>query len=73
MHEQDELAVGGGEEESLAAALRAAEPASLEHLQRRIERLQRGNVRRPGLRDREGRHRVIELAPPRLHFRQFRH
>ena len=73
MDEQDELAVGGREEEALAAALHAAELPALEGLQRRVERLQRRDVRRAGLRDREGRDRVIELASPRLHLRELRH
>ncbi len=49
------------------------EATSLEGGERRVERLQRGDVRRPGLRDRNGGNRVIELAPPRLHLRKLRH
>ena len=69
MDEQDELAVGGREEQPLALAFHAAELPALEGVERRVEGLQRGDVRRAGLRDRERRDRVIELASPRLHLR----
>ena len=46
---------------------------ALERGERRVERLQRGDVRRPGLRDRERRHGVVQLAPPRLHLRKLGH
>ena len=69
VHEQHELAVVGREEQPLPAALGPAEPAALELRERRIERLQGRDVRRPGLRDRERGHRVIQPAPPRLHLR----
>ena len=71
--EQHELAVVGGEEQPLAAPLGAAEAPALERVERRVERLQRRDVRRPGLRDREGRDGVVELAPPRLHLRELGH
>ncbi len=71
--EEHELAVVGGEEEALAAPLDAAEAPAFERGERRVERLQRRDVRRAGLRDREGRHRVTELAPPGLHLRVFGH
>jgi hypothetical protein len=71
--EEDELAVVGREQEALAAPLGAAEATALERVERRVERLQRGDVRRPCSRDGEGRHRVVKLAPPRLHLRQLGH
>ena len=58
------------------AACRAArrrEAPALERRERRVERLQRRDVRRAGFRDRERRDRVRQLSPPRLHLRQFRH
>src|SRR5262249_10281604 len=55
VHEQHELAVVGGEEEPLAAAFGALEAAAFELAKRRVERLQRRDVRRARLRDREGR------------------
>src|SRR5437660_222737 len=50
---QDELAVVGREEEVFAAALGAFEPAAVEGLQRRVDRLQRRDVGRPRALDRE--------------------
>jgi hypothetical protein len=73
VHQQDELAVLGRKQHPLCAALGARESPPLERSQRRIERLQRRDVRGAGLRDREGRDRRVEFAPPRLHFRQFGH
>jgi hypothetical protein len=52
VHEQHELVVVGREQEALRAPLDAAQPLALERLQRRVERLQRGDVRRAGLHDR---------------------
>ncbi len=71
--EEDELAVVGGEEKPLAAPLGPTEATALERVERRVERLQRGDVRGAGLGDREGRHRVVELPPPRLHLRKLGH
>jgi hypothetical protein len=69
MDEKHELAVVGRKEEALAAPLGTAKTAAFERRHRRVERLERGDVRGAGLRDREGRHRVVQLAPPRLHLR----
>ena len=69
VHDQHELAVLGREEQPLATALGPPEAPALELLERRVEGLQRRDVRRPGLRDRERGHRVIQPAPPRLHLR----
>ena len=46
MHHQDELAVGGRQQEPLGAPLDAAEALPVERGDRRVERLQRGDVRR---------------------------
>src|SRR5581483_4228314 len=73
VHPQDELAVLGGEDEVLAAPLRAGEPPPLERGQRRVDRPQGRDVRRPGTRDRRPRDERVELARPRLHLRQLRH
>ena len=70
---QHELAVVGGEEQALAAPLDAAQATALERVERRVERLQRRDVRRSRLLDREGRHGVVQLAPPRLHLRELGH
>ena len=69
VNHQDELAVLGREEQALAAALGSPEAAALEGLERRVERLQGRDMRRPRLRDRERRDRVIQPAPPRFHLR----
>jgi hypothetical protein len=71
--EQHELGVVGREEEALAAPFGATEAAALERIERRVEGLQRRDVRRSGVRDRERRHGLVELTPPRLHLRQLRH
>jgi hypothetical protein len=73
VYEQHELSVVGPEEKSFAAPLGAPEPSTLQRVERRVERLQRRDVRRAGLRDRERRHLVVQLAPPRLHLRQLGH
>jgi hypothetical protein len=73
MNEKDELAVLGREEESLAASVRARESSSLERGERRVERLERRDVRRACLRDRKRRDRVGELAPPRFHLGKLGH
>ena len=71
--EEHELAVGGREEEPLRAALGPAELAALERGERRVERLQRRDVRGAGLRDRERGDRVRQLSAPRLHLRELGH
>src|SRR4051812_17921139 len=71
--EEHEPAVVGREEEALAAPLGAAEATALERVERRVERLQRGDVRRPRTRDGERRDRVVQLTPPRLHLRKLGH
>ena len=63
---QLQLAVGGGEEEPLAAAPSACEATALELAQGRVEGLQRRDVGGPGLQDRRRRHERVELAHPRL-------
>ena len=73
MDEQNELAVLGREEQPLAPPLGACQPTALERRQRRVERLQRGDVRGAGFLDRERPHRVVQAAPPRLHLRQLGH
>ena len=64
-----ELAVVGREEQPLAPAAGALEPAAVELAQRRVERLQRGDVRRARLQDRARGHERVKLAHPRLDFR----
>ena len=71
--EQHELAVLGREQEPLRPPPRAREPPALERRERRVERLQRRDVRRPGLHDRERAHRLVELATPGLHLRELGH
>ncbi|MBA2475436.1 MAG: hypothetical protein H0V40_05725 [Actinobacteria bacterium] len=67
---QDELPVVGREAEPLAAALGSPEPSSLERAERRVERLQRGDVRRAGALDGRGADGLVERAPQRLDLRQ---
>jgi hypothetical protein len=67
MDVEDELAVVGGEEEVLAAAACAREAPAIERPERRVERLQRRNVRRPCLGDRRARERLVERPPCRLY------
>ena len=64
---QLQLAVVGREEQPLPPPMGALEPPPFELPQRRVERLQRRDVRRPCLQDRGGRHERVELAQPRLH------
>ena len=64
--EQDELAVLGREAEPLAAPLGPGEAPAFERAQRRVDRLQRRDVSRAGLLDREGADRVVQAAAPRL-------
>jgi hypothetical protein len=67
VHEQDELAVLGREEEPFRAPPGAREPPALERGERRVEGLERRDVRRPGLLDRECGNRAVERATPGLH------
>jgi hypothetical protein len=64
---QDELAVVRGEEEVLATPPSAREVPTVERRERRVERLQRRDVGRPGLGDRRAAHRLVERQPSRLH------
>jgi hypothetical protein len=64
---QDELAVVRGEEEVLATPPSSREAPTVERRERRVERLQRGDVGRPGLGDRRAAHRLVERQPSRLH------
>src|SRR5205807_4972854 len=65
VHEQHELAVIRREVEALRPPPRTLEAPALERGERRVEGLQRCDVRRAGLRDRERTHRLVEPAPPR--------
>ena len=71
MDEQHELAVLGGEEEPLRAALGAGKTPTIERRERRVEGLQRRDVRRPGLLDREGADRIVQRSAPGFDLRQF--
>ncbi len=66
---QDEVVAVDGEEEVLAAPLGALQPPAVERRQRRVERLQRGDVRGAGLLDRRRGDERIELPHPRLDLR----
>jgi hypothetical protein len=70
--QEDELVVVGREQEALRAALDAAEALAFERLQRRVERLQRGDVRGTCLLDRRPLHVRVELAAPRLDLGELR-
>jgi hypothetical protein len=63
---EDEVLVIGREEKVLAAAPGTGEAEALERGEGRLERLQRGDVRRPGLLDRGGADRLVERLPPGL-------
>jgi hypothetical protein len=63
---EDEVAFLGREEEVLAAPFRAGEAPPLERGERRVERLQRGDVGRAGLLDRRRSDRLVEQLPPGL-------
>jgi hypothetical protein len=63
---QDEVALLRGEEQVLAAAPRAGEPQALERRERRVERLQRRDVRRAGLLDRRAPYSLVQSAARRL-------
>jgi hypothetical protein len=69
VHHQHELAVTGGEQEAFRAPL-DVQRAAVERRQRRIDRLQRRDVGRPGALDRRSGDERIELAAPRLDFGQ---
>src|SRR3954453_5114593 len=71
--EQDELAVLRREEKPLGPTIRSREPPAVERGERRIERLQRRDVRRPGLLDRKRGDGIVERAAPSFHLWQFRH
>jgi hypothetical protein len=60
MHVQDEVALFRREEEVLATALRAREPATFKRRKRRVEGLQGGDVCRSGLVDWSGSDRLVE-------------
>jgi hypothetical protein len=63
---EDEVPLLGREEKVLAAPAGPGEPATFECRQRRIERLQRGDVRRPGPLDRCDANGIVEGQPGRL-------
>jgi hypothetical protein len=63
MDVQHELAVVRGKHQVLRAPFGAGEAPSVERGERRVVRLQRGDVSRAGLRDRKGSDRPVELAP----------
>jgi hypothetical protein len=67
VHHQHELAVAGRQQEALGPAL-DAERLAFERLQRRIDRLQGRDVRRPGALDRRRGDERVELAAPSLDF-----
>jgi len=67
MHHQHELAVGGRQEEALRAAFDVERPA-VERLERRVDRLERGDVRGTGALDRRRSDERVELAAPCLDF-----
>ena len=73
VHHQHELAVVGREVQPLRAPPRACEALAVERGERRVERLQRRDVRRPGLRDRARAHGLVELSAPLLDLWQLRH
>jgi len=67
VHHQHELAVAGRQQEALRPAL-DAERRPFECLQRRIDRLQRRDVRRPRALDRRRGDERVELTAPSLDF-----
>src|SRR6059058_1349958 len=73
MHQHDELAVLRREEEALRAPLGACQAAPLERGQRRVERLQRGDVRGTRPDDRKSGDRIVERPPPRFDLGKLRH
>jgi hypothetical protein len=66
VHVEDEVAGFAREEEVLAAPPRPRQAASLQDRERRVERLQRGDVRGPGALDRDGRDGLVQRASRRL-------
>ena len=70
---QHELAVVGLEEEPLAAALRPREAPALERLERRVDRLQRRDVRRAGTLDRKRADGLVERSAEGLDLGQLGH
>jgi hypothetical protein len=66
MNVQDEVALLRREEKVLSASVRAREAVALELAERRVERLQRGDVSRAGLRDGRAADRGVERCPVRL-------
>ena len=73
VHHQRQLAVVGREEQPLRPPPGAREALALERRERRVERLQRGDVSRAGLLDRASAHVGVEGPPPGLDFGQLRH
>src|SRR5579884_913680 len=73
MDHHDELAVVRRQEEALRAPLDTAEALAVERRERRLDRLQRRDVRRPRALDRELPDEWVQLAAPRLHLRQLGH
>jgi hypothetical protein len=67
MHHQDQRAVVVRQQEALRTPL-DAQPLALQRRQRRVDRLQRRDVRRAGALDGRRRDQRIELAAPRLDF-----
>jgi hypothetical protein len=67
VHHQHELAVAGRQQEALRPAV-DVERCAFERLQRRVDRLQGRDVRRPCALDRRCGDERIELAAPSLDF-----
>jgi hypothetical protein len=67
MDDEDEISILSRKEEALPAALDTFKPPTLQRPERRVECLERRDVRRPGLRDREGAHRIVQRAPEGFH------
>jgi hypothetical protein len=72
MDVQDELSVLGREQEVLAAPARSGEAPPIERRERRLDRLERRDVRRPGPLDRRRRDGPVERAAPSLDLWQLR-
>ena len=73
MHHQHELAVLGREQEPLGAPFDACEALPDERGERRIERLQRGDMGRAGLLNGASLDVLVELAAPGLDLGQLGH
>jgi len=67
VHHQHELAVRCGQQEALRPPL-DVQRLAFERLERRIDGLQRRDVRRAGMLDRRRSDEGVELAAPRLDF-----